>query len=110
MSHFPPGADLLSPLLRRKSGGLHTQPNEVLEMFRFGRVEASLPRADHASGDRSRSARPSCVRPMLALQRHHRLPKGVVVLTSVLLAFHVSRRHPNSLGKQLGGNLPPSGG
>ena len=95
MSHFLPGADLLSPLLRRKSGGSHTQPNEVLEMFRFGRVEASLPRADHTSGDRSRSARPSCVRPML---------------TSVLLALHVSRRHPISNAKQQGRNMPPSGG
>jgi len=110
MSHFPPGADLLFPLLRRKSEGSHTQPNEVLEMFRFGRVEASLPLADHTSGDRSRSARPSCVRPMLALQRQHRLLKGVVVLTSVLLAFHVSRRHPISNAKQQRRHMPPVGG
>ena len=51
MSHFPQRPDLLFLPLSLKDVLLHTQGNELLEMFSFGVVEASLPFSHRAAGD-----------------------------------------------------------
>ena len=113
---FPQGADLLFLLLGRKGGGSHTEPKNVLEVFRFGRGEACLPLADRTLGDRSCSARPACIRPMLVRSLSMTCPKvssrsGEECRSrGVFLALHMTQRHPNRNAKQQGRKMPPAGG
>ncbi len=51
MRRFPQGTDLLFLPRWRKDALLHTQDNELLEVFSFGVGAAGLPLADGAAGD-----------------------------------------------------------
>ena len=81
MGCFPQGADLLFLPPWCKDVLLHTQPNQVLEVFRFGIVVADLPLADGTAGDPQQVGQACLGQAHAGAQLEHDLSKGIVALT-----------------------------
>jgi hypothetical protein len=96
---------------------LHTQLKNVLEVFSFGIVEASLPLADRAAGDSKPLGQASLLQANALAQPQHRLPKGIVVLTIGVPRHgrapclpHDPAAAPHQQCEAKGRKMPPAGG